>query len=42
VNNRQYSIDSVKMGYTGGAALQPDSDGQHCYDDFQSFRTLAP
>ncbi len=42
VINRQYSINSVKMGYTGGVFLQPTSSGQHCYDDFQSFRTLAP
>ncbi len=40
--NRQYSINSVRMGFSGGAVIDPQSNGKHCYDDFQSFRTLAP
>lgn len=39
---RQYAVGTVKMGFTGGAAIHTSTDGNHCYDDFASFRTLAP
>lgn len=42
LSNRFYSIDSCKLGFIGGVFIDPQTDGSHCYDDFQSFRTLAP
>ncbi len=42
ITNLQYTIGAVKMGLLGGAVIDPQASGDHCFDDFQSFRTLAP
>ena len=38
---RQYTIGTVKMGFTGGTVIHSSTDGTHCFDDFASYRTLA-
>ncbi len=42
ITNLQYNIGSIKMGFLGGVVIDPQSTGEHCYDEFSSFRTLAP
>ncbi len=37
----QATVAGVKLGMFG-APQSPSTDGDHCFDDYQSFRTLAP
>jgi hypothetical protein len=41
LRNTQPVTAGIKLGMQG-AVLHPSTDGDHCFDDFQSFRTLAP
>lgn len=38
----QYVVRQLRLGMTGGANIDPSTQGDMCFDDFQSFRTLAP
>ncbi len=38
----QYVVRQMRLGMTGGANIDPTTQGEMCFDHFQSFRTLAP
>jgi len=38
----QYLVRQMRLGMSGGANIDPSTQGEMCFDDFQSFRTLAP
>ncbi len=41
VRNAQYRTRGVRMGFLG-ATISTQTAGDQCFDDYQSFRTLAP
>lgn len=41
LRNNQYSVRGVRLGMQG-RTIHTSTDGDHCFDSFESFRTLAP